>query len=346
MLFLTGSYTDPHGEGLGVALLDLGGDAGAARTRQLSPAESPSWVDQHPHLDLLYVVEEHEGRVVALRGALDAGAPLERLEPARAVGAAACHVRVADNGSHLVTTSWGEGTVTLIPLDEQGALGEPEYGIPSTDPHQAAGERQSRAHCSIAIPPHWALADGRDDLVLTTDLGHDILRLWSTGDGLTLEREIALPEGCGPRHMALGPSDHLYVCTEYSVDVVVLDSALEVAALTPALGHAPTDGDTAAEITVDPSGRWVSVGVRGSDVIAVLEIHSEGGMLSARRSASCGGSIPRHHAHLADRVLVANQGSSTITELPFDPATGEVGAPSRTIAVGTPTQVLPLDKLS
>lgn len=345
MLVLISSYTDPHGEGLGVALLDLGngnGNGNAPIARQLAEADSPSWSARHPQLDVLYVVEEHEGRVVALRGALELGGTLERLEPARAVGAAACHVRVADDGSHLVTTSWGDGTVTLVALDEHGALGEPEYGIPSNDPYQPVGQRASRAHCSIAIPAHWAIAAGRDDLMLTTDLGHDVLRLWSTRGGLALEREIALPEGCGPRHMALGPGKHVYVCTEYSVDVVVLIDSLEVVATVPALGRHPQPDDTAAEIAVDPSGRWVSVGVRGSDVIAMLEVHSDGGMLSARHTTSCGGSIPRHHVHLDDRLLVANQGSSTIAELPFDPSTGVVAA-SRTVAVGTPTQVLPLD---
>ena len=40
--------------------------------------------------------------------------------------------------------------------------------------------------------------------------------------GLTLDHEVVLPRGSGPRHMVVHPSGHLHVVTEYSCELFTL----------------------------------------------------------------------------------------------------------------------------
>ena len=93
-----------------------------------------------------------------------------------------------------------------------------QSAAPATDPYASAfadAARPSRAHATAR------LADGR---ILTTDLGHDILRVWhvQAGTGLVLDQELPLGVGVGPRHLAVHPSGHVYVVTEYSIEVLVI----------------------------------------------------------------------------------------------------------------------------
>ncbi|WP_222122981.1 beta-propeller fold lactonase family protein, partial [Staphylococcus epidermidis] len=80
-------------------------------------------------------------------------------------GEAACHVAVDPQGRFVVVTCWGDGQVLLYELDDDG-------GITARYPAAASlvSGRPSRAHASLMLD------DGR---VMTTDLGHDLLRVWN-----------------------------------------------------------------------------------------------------------------------------------------------------------------------
>lgn len=320
--YLVGGYTAPHGEAAGVVLLERTGAAWASRP--VADVPSPSFLARHPELPVLYAVAEHLGELVVLEVA-DDGAEVVRSVPA---GAAACHVRVAPDGRSVVVACWGDGAVVRYRLDERGRVLDAAHGA-------TAGEG-SRAHATLP------LGDG----FVSTDLGLDLLRVWADdGAGIRETQRLELPPGSGPRHLVAHPNGRLYVVTEFSVEIleiaVGVAGELSLVRAAPARPVPRAEGDTGAEIAVDPTGAWLSVGVRGSDRIAVSRILPDGGTEPVAEGPS-GGERPRHHVHDSRGVLVANEASSTVARLAFDPATGAVGPVLDSVAVGTPTFLLPV----
>ena len=222
-------------------------------------------------------------------------------------------------------------------LDDTGAIVSRIAAPAAADPYPPqpdAEPRVSRAHATLVLP---------NGTLLTTDLGFDLLRIWNVlpGTGLVAVADIPLGYGSGPRHLVLHQSGHVYVVTEYSIEVLVLapdDTAgFAVIDRVPATVNGVREGDSAAEITIDPAGRHVHVSVRGSNIISTLAVYADGAQLQAVNDADCGGDTPRHHVQVGDVILVANQGSSTVVSLALDAETGVPTAIVDTLSVGTPT---------
>lgn len=337
--FWVGGYTpEMGGSGSGISRWRADGDAFVA-AGPAHPTPSPSFLARHPRLPVLYSADESAGTVSAFR-ITAAGGELSPLG-SRPAGPAVCHVAVSPSGDHLAATCWGDGTVALYPIDPEGALGEPVFATPAEDPHPAlrattpppAGlEASSRAHMSLWLGP---------EEVVTTDLGYDLLRVFSVRDGrLHPTSTVELPFGCGPRHLVALSDDLLVVCTEYSCEAlsVVRDGAgRRLAARLPLTPDSPRPGETAAHIEASPGG-LLHVGLRGSDRIAVLRC-DEAGALAGIGAFASGGSLPRHHA-VEGRVLrVAHQGSDEITTHRVDDGGLSTGVVDRA-AVGSPTMIL------
>lgn len=148
----------------------------------------------------------------------------------------------------------GDGQVLIYELDDDGGMTGCFPAAPSVDPHAGlnpAEPRQSRAHASLM------LADGR---IMTTDLGHDTLRVWNyvPGTGLVADHEVALPFGSGPRHVVQHQGGNVFMVSEYSVEVFVVRpeaGSFEVIFRGPATSGGRAPGDSAAEIPAAETGR-------------------------------------------------------------------------------------------
>jgi 6-phosphogluconolactonase (cycloisomerase 2 family) len=320
-----GGYTPPHGAATGLGLVGRRGDE-LAWLGSVAALDSPSFVATHPALEVVYAVEEHRGDLVALRRN---GGGWVRHGQTRAAGAAACHVRVDDDGRFAVVTCWGDGRVLAYPLDAEGRALEPILGADSADP---SGEgRQSRAHASAQLGPRE---------FLTIDLGHDVLRTWRfDGEHLTALGQLDVGRGSGPRHIAAAGGGLYFVVTEYSNEVLTVrarDGELELLGRTPVLRGGTGAGDTCSEIALHDSGRWLVVAVRGANRIALLAVAAEG-TVTPVDDVDCGGSIPRHLVIDGDRVVVANQESGGLALLHLDPAAGRLSGVVSTLAVSSPT---------
>jgi 6-phosphogluconolactonase (cycloisomerase 2 family) len=216
----------------------------------------------------------------------------------------------------------------------------PDYdAVPEIDAESeeaAAGARVSRAHETIVLPR---------GLLATTDMGFDLVRFWrSTGAGLRLVEEVALPKGSGPRHGVWHPSGHLYVVTELSCEVFVLAPDAEgrwrIVSGEPLTGA--LDGDTAAELCTSRDGTTLYAGIRGSDTIGVLAVRGAGEALQFTALAEAGTHWPRHHVVVNDTLLVAGQLADEIVSLPLDPRTGVPGRVRHRTASPSPTRLLPM----
>lgn len=333
-LIWTGCYTaDGGGTGAGIGALAAAADGTLAWLGVAAGADSPSFLAVHPALPVVYAVGEQSRTVRAYRRSGASG-----LEPAGAAwpaGEAACHVAVDPLGRFLTVACWGDGQVLLFELDDDGGLAARFAAAAS-----AAPGRPSRAHASLM------LADGR---VMTTDLGHDLLRVWKyrPGQGLYLDHELALPHGSGPRHLVQHASGCVFVVTEYSIEVAVVQRSEEtgtyrLAGVGPATTAGALAGDSAAEIALSADGKYAYVGVRGSNRIGVLAVDADGTSLQPLADVPSGGDWPRHHMVRNGFLYVAHERSHDVVTFRLDPASGLPGKPTGRVALASPTALIPV----
>ncbi|MDJ0320721.1 beta-propeller fold lactonase family protein [Pseudarthrobacter sp. PS3-L1] len=335
----TGCYTSERGgTGTGIGSVTAGPD-GTGPTGTALATPSPSFVAVHPTLPVVYAVGESDQTVGTFRRVGDAG--LERMGSDHAAGEAACHVAVDPQGRFLVATCYGDGQVIVFELDDNGSISGRFVAAPSVDPHASgagpeAEQRSSRAHSSLM------LSDGR---VMTTDLGHDQLRIWSyhPGRGLEQDAQVTLPLGSGPRHMVELPGGNVAVVSEYSIEVFIAardHGHYALAFQGPATLEPAAKDDAAAEICLSPDGRFAYTGVRSSNRIGVLAVAADGLALTPVADVPSSGDWPRHHIVVEGLLLVAHERSNEITTFTLDPDTGlPTGAP-QSVPSGSPTALI------
>ena len=336
-LIWTGSYTaDSGGHGAGIGAVAASADGTLIWRGTAAKADSPSFVAVHRQLPMVYAVGENAKTVQAYRRRGEFG--LEAVGESWAAGEAACHVTVDPLGKYLIVACWGDGQVLLYELADDGGIARRLPAAPSSDPHR--DDRPSRAHASLV------LADGR---IMTTDLGHDLLRLWNRfpGTGLVLDHEVVLPKDSGPRHLVQHSDGTVFVVSEYSIEVFAARAAsasgkFELVGQGPATFDGAKDGDSAAEIALSADGRFAYVGTRGSNRISVLAVRSsaEGSLLSPVGDFPSGGDWPRHHLVQGGWLHVAHERSHDIATFRLDPATGRPEGPLHRLVAGSPTALI------
>ncbi|UPL10641.1 lactonase family protein [Microbacterium sufflavum] len=357
-----GPAMDGSAEGIGVLAGDEGREASTLAYRgAVTATPSPSWLAQHPGIDVVYAALEGDAAVQAFARTGDTA--LAPLGDPVATGDGVCHVAVSPNGQTLIASCYGDGRVVrfgiaadgrLVPAKEDAAAalraalfgeGDPDAapatpagdGVAATDPY-GGPDRTSHAHSAAFLP------DGR---VVTTDLGFDLVRFWRlTGSGLTLDQEVVLPQGTGPRHMVVHPSGHLHVVTEYSCEVFTLaasaDGTWSVVSATTASPVAQVGSDFPAELARTRDGQFLYTALRGSNTIAALRVRGSGEALEPVALADSGVDWPRHHLVYQGKLLVAGQRSDTVTLLDLDERTGAPLGVRHAAQAPAPTSILPL----
>jgi 6-phosphogluconolactonase (cycloisomerase 2 family) len=191
------------------------------------------------------------------------------------------------------------------------------------------------------------LSDGR---IMTTDLGHDTLRVWrfEPGAGLIADHEVALPFGSGPRHLVQHPSGSVFVVSEYSIEVFVVRAdagTFELINRGPATSGGSLPNDSAAEICLDQQGKHAYVGVRGSNLISVLAVSPDGTEVVPVKDVASGGDWPRHHLVRGKWLHVAHERSDNIATFELDASTGLPGPAAHNLQTASPTALVPANGL-
>lgn len=336
-LIWTGSYTaDSGGHGAGIGAVSANAEGTLTWLGTAAKADSPSFIAVHRSLPMVYAVGENAKTVQAYRRRGEFG--LEAFGEPWAAGEAACHVNVDPRGRFLIVACWGDGQVLLYELSDDGGIIRRLPAAPSSDPHR--DDRPSRAHASLV------LADGR---IMTTDLGHDLLRVWNhvPKSGLVLDHELVLPKDSGPRHLVQHQDGTVLVVSEYSIEVFAARAAsasgkFELVGQVPATADGAHDGDSAAEIALSADGRFAYVGTRGSNRISVLGVtqSAEGSLLSPLGDFPSGGDWPRHHLVRGEWLHVAHERSHDVTTFRLDPQTGLLQGPVHRLVAGSPTALI------
>lgn len=324
------------GEGVWRVTVDASGAFGPADRAVGVPA--PSFVAAHPSGRALYAVGETEEGTLTVLTLPDGGVAPVPAPPVASGGVNPCHV--VATADRLWVANYSSGTATVWPLDADGGL----VGEGRTFAHEGSGPRTDRQE-----GPHAHFVHVQGDRVLVCDLGTDELRAYPLDGSGAGAVAATLPGGTGPRHLVELADGTLLVVGELDCRLHVLRPAeggtFDHAGSVPLTDATAEDGSAGlpSHITLSADGRRVHVGVRGPDVLAVLEVAPAAGeqagggggdvvghlRLTQLADVALGAGVwPRHHAVLpgaggADLVVVAAQGTDALLSVLVDPATGK-----------------------
>lgn len=315
----------------------------AAETR------NPTYVTFSPSGRNLYAVNElyqfqgqPAGAVSAF--AIDAtSGQLTLLNQVTARGTGTCHAVVDATGRNLLAANFGSGSVVVFPLDPDGAL-QPASAFEQdngTGPHP----RQAGPHAhAFNLTP-----DNR--FALASEFGSDrllIYRFDAAGGKLTPASppELKLAPGSAPRHLAF----HRDGKTAYSVNeidntitVIAYDAAagtFRILETVPTLPADFTGRNTAAEVVVHPTGRFLYASNRGHHTLAVFAIAADGRLRSLAHVPSGGRTARGFSIDPSGRWLIAaNQDTHNIAVFRIDLTTGVPAATGESHEVRSPVGV-------
>ena len=295
----------PVGLGEGVWRLSLEA-GGLDHAIQVTTQAAPSFVTLHPHVPVLYAIEEADPTVLSVL-AVD-GEPRE-VARVPVGGSYGCHLLVVPDAAALYVCSYGTGELAVVRLTPEGLPVSFEPDQVWT--HSGSGpcaDRQAGPHA------HFACMSPGGSHVLVADLGTDEVRRYRVGEGGMLSDEgiaASLPAGSGPRHMAVR-GELIYVVCELDHTLRTLrwdrpSSTAGVIAEQPTTLAPQRTGDTTYDahvaLVAGVSGDVLLISVRGVDVISVFDVAPEGEL--TYRCAFDVGYWPRHFAIVDDFIVVA-----------------------------------------
>jgi 6-phosphogluconolactonase len=339
-----GTYTSKDGS-KGIYRSKLDGTTGKLSEPEVAAEmESPSFLAVHPTKKVLYAVGEGGGKdggpVVAFSLDPKTGG-LTKQNELLSGGSGPCHVAVDKAGKHAVVANYGGGSCAAFSLKDDGSLNARTAFVQ----HKGSSADKSRQEAPHA---HCGTFDATGKYALVVDLGLDQVLVYGL-DGQTgtlhIAHAVKMPDGTGPRHIALTPSNDLaYVCGELNstVNVVKLDlakSTSEVIQSLSTLPH-PVKGNSTAECILHPSGKFVYVSNRGHNSIAVFKVGDDH-KLTAAGHITGDIKIPRNFNvdPSGKWMLIASQDGDKVGVYEIDLSTGLAKETASSIKVSRPVCV-------
>ena len=346
-LVYVGTYTDHGSKGIYAYRFDARtGKSSALGLAAATP--EPSFLTVDPSGRFLYAVNETESYQGQPTGAVSAFAidpasgKLSLLNVISSRDGGPAHITLDQTGKYALVSNYTRGSIAVFPVLKDGRLGEASAFVQ----HRGSSvnkERQEGPHAhAVAVSPdnHFAMA---------ADLGLDQVFAYpfDAANG-TLGREPHITKthpGSGPRHLVFGPKGKfLYVINEMQSTVVTYaydpsDGELRELSTISTLPDGFSGDNTAAEIAIHPSGRFLYASNRGADNIAVFSIDPAKGTLAHVESVSTNGKTPRNFAMdpTGSWLLAANQDSDDIVVFRINRKTGRLTPSGQVLHVPSPT---------
>ncbi|MDR2588032.1 MAG: lactonase family protein [Spirochaetales bacterium] len=333
--FGTGEVLKGKGEGIYVFAFDLRSGV-LAHLRTIRGIVNPSYVCLGRNNNFLYAVNELKVFEGKASGAVSSFS-LDRktlemnfLSSRPSLGTDPCFICLNAAQSHAFATNFMSGSVSVFPVLSDGSLGEASQFIQ----HEGSGVhplRQTGPHA------HSLSFDNSNRFAFVPDLGIDRLVAYSfdaASGRLAHEAcgDFAVPPGAGPRHCEFHPNGRFtYLINELASQIMVfkyeaVSGSLRAVQTVRTVPEGFAGENTAADIHVAPSGKFVYASNRGHDSLVIYRIDGKTGLLSYVGSEPCGGRTPRSFAiEPSGRfLLAANQDSDTVTVFRIDEGTGKL----------------------
>jgi 6-phosphogluconolactonase len=354
-LVYAGTYTVRGSKGIYVyrfrsgRLTPLGPDPLAAET------ESPSFLAVDPSRRFLYAVNETEtypGQPEEKSGAVSAfsidrrNGRLKLLNAVPSGGTGPCFVSLDRTGKYVLVANYSSGSVAVFAIADGGRLGKASAFVQHTG-HSVDVQRQEAPHAhDIAVSP-----DNR--FALAADLGLDKLLVYhfDPADGSLAPSDppsASVMPGLGPRHFVFDATGNfVYLLNEVKASVTVFSydkaaGALSEVTTVPTLSPGFTGENSAAEIALGRSGRFLYTSNRGEDSIVVFAIDPGRHTLKPVEHVPTLGKTPRNFAidPSGRYLLAANQDSDNIVVFEIDPRTGRLTPTGQVLAVPSPVALV------
>ncbi|MDE2999719.1 MAG: lactonase family protein [Gemmatimonadota bacterium] len=353
-----GTYTDDRTEGLHILRLDTSsGDLEAVS--KVPDVHNPFFLAADAGARFLYAacaMDEFDGRPGGCikSFAIDAeSGSLALLNEQHAGGDLPCYLSVDRTGRCLLSGNYGSGSVSTLPIDEEGRV-EPVAQVVRHEGSSVDSGRQEAPHVhSIVLSPDHRFAFSADlgiDKVMSYELDASSATIEPTGQGFVSTRA-----GAGPRHVSFHPDgSRAYVINELDSTIAVFDYDVESGSLSErqTLSALPGDydGDNfCADVRVHPSGRFLYGSNRGHDSIVIMSIDGETGELTPLAHEPSGGAWPWNLEFdpAGEFVLAANQRGNLVSCFRIDPDTGALDPAGRPVEVpGAVCVVIPSPTVS
>jgi 6-phosphogluconolactonase len=346
VLVYVGTYTNRGSEGIYIYRLDpaTGGLKQVAKSPRLT---NPSFVAIAPNGRYVYAVREGggpAGAIVAL-SRNPATNELTILNEQPSGGQGPCYVSVDREGRFVLAANYNSGSVALLPVADDGRL-QPASCVIQDEGSSVNASRQKGPHA------HSIVLDPANRYVFTPDLGIDKIMIYRLDreHGKLVPNDLPFAKvepGSGPRHFTFHPDGkHAYVIEEISCTVTAFAYDAEAGTLKTLqkISTLPKDfkgTNTAADIHVHPSGKFLYGSNRGHDSIACFAIDAKTGELSLTGFTPTQGKNPRNFAidPSGTFLLAANQDGNNIVSFRIDPETGKLTPTGQVCQVSMPVCV-------
>lgn len=354
----TGSYNAPvmtgdgstyHGKGKGIQVFLFDEEKGTLEEQESYPdVENASWLSFSPDKRTLYAVNELDdyqgtggGALSAL--AVDENGKLSMRNCLPVMGAAPCHVDCDRSGKHVFTANYNGGNLSSFEVDQDGSLKIMDQQIAH---HMNEGNRPHGINELRQEKPHVHSTSVFNGYLWVTDLGLDeisVYKLDETGnivggmeDGqIKAYYRVMLPPGSGPRSLVFGKEGTVYVSCELSDEIGILHWEEGEVKLKGTVSCTPMDGNGdegeqgkqkenfPGGIIISGDGKYLYVGNRGRDIIAVFRVGNSG-FLEGIQWISSGGNDPRglQMSPSGRWMIAANQNSDNIVVFQRNEETG------------------------
>ena len=350
-LMYIGTYTEEGSTSKGIYAYRFDRHTGIISTIGLAARTiNPSFLAVHPNHRFLYAVNEVRTYEGQKSGAVSAFAidratgKLTLLNEVASKGADPCYITLDKTGKYVLVANYTGGSLSVFPVLDDGRLGEATAFVQHSG-HGTNPQRQEGPHAhSIDLSP-----DNR--FAIVDDLGLDetlVYRFDSARGTLAPDPAFAKADpGAGPRHFAFHPTGRFaYVINEMHNTVTAFDYDPADGALHPLqkisiLPKSFTGENTAAEIQVHPSGKFLYASNRGHDSIAVFAIDPNKGTLTLVEYASTKGQGPRNFeiAPGGKLLFAANEKADNVVVFRINQQTGRLTTTGKVLEVAQPVCV-------
>ncbi len=284
---------------------------------------NPSFLITDASKRFLYSV--HGDSEYASAFAIAADGSLTALGQAATGGRNGVHPAIDPSGQFMVVANYGTGSVAVLPVRDDGALGDFTQLLDLPGPLGPHRTEQTVAH------PHHVVFDPSGRFVIIPDKGLDKVFVLRFAEGtLALHSEAVMRPGAGPRHMVFHPSlPFAFVLNELDSTLAACRWDATSGTLTPLhlASTLPPDffgASTAAAIVITPDGKHIFASNRGQDGVAQFAFDAEQARLETIGWTASEGRDPRFMAldPSGARLYVANEQGDTILAFDLDPASG------------------------
>ena len=299
---------------------------------RVSDSIRPGFIAIHPDGNYFYATNatgsapKKPGGFVSAYRIQELNGTLEDLNTQPSGGTGPCHISIDPTGTWLLSADYHSGRCAVHPLLPDGTIGEST----AVQQHSGSGpnpERQAAAHT------HSFNCDPTGRFALATDLGMDKILIYRLHNGSLSPAApffTSTAPGAGPRHLVFGPSGkQAYVSMELNNTISVFEYKEGTLTERQTQTTLPADysGDNlTSEVCLTPDGRFLYVGNRGHESLAIFGVDPETGQLTALGHESTRGRHPRHFNidPTGQFLIVANMQTNNVVVFRMDQSTGQL----------------------